>query len=147
MTATQAATAAAIDKHGADWVAPDCQGKNFYDIDPAFQAILRHYMAPDLHAHLEPHLRRLGEIAGGRLDELARAADAHQPVLHTRDRYGRDEDWIEYHPARRAMERIAFEDFGLNRLNHTGACSAGPRRWVPWPSTPSSICSCSPSSG
>ena len=104
----------------ADLIAPDCQGENFYDLDPAFAALLAHYMAPDLHRHLQPHLRRLGELAGGKLDELARLADVHPPVLHARDNRGRDADWIEYHPAYKEMERIAFEEFGLNSLYHRG---------------------------
>ena len=52
---------------------------------------------PDDFARLEPHFDRLGALAGGRLDELARIADKHPPVLHPRDRFGRDEDWIDYH--------------------------------------------------
>ncbi|MEK9754242.1 MAG: hypothetical protein VW338_13695, partial [Rhodospirillaceae bacterium] len=101
---------------GADWVAPDCHGKNFYHLDPAFKGLLKHYLAPDLHAHMEPHFERLGELAGGKLDELSRTADRHPPALHYRDRFGRDEDWIEYHPAYKEMERMAYEDFALNRM-------------------------------
>ncbi len=101
-------------------VAPDCAGQNFYEIDPAFQVLLKHYMSPALHSHLEPHLQRLGEIAGGKLDELARVADIHQPVLHQRDAFGRDADWIEYHPSYREMERIAFDEFGLHAMSHRG---------------------------
>ncbi|HZD24913.1 MAG TPA: acyl-CoA dehydrogenase family protein [Alphaproteobacteria bacterium] len=116
---------------GSDWIAPDCHGLNFYEIDPGFRTLLRHYMAPELHAHLEPHLDRLGAIAGGRLDELSRIADRHQPVLHHRDRFGRDEDWIEYHPAYREMERIAFEDFALNRLTLKEGAFGWPGRMGP----------------
>ena len=107
-------------------IAPDCQGENFYRLDPAFAALLRHYMPADLHTHLEPHLDRLGELAGGELDRLARLADVHLPVLHTRDRWGRDADWIEYHPAYKEMERVAFEDFGLNALYHRGGVLGWP---------------------
>ena len=109
-----------------EMIPPDCQGMNFYDADPAFQALLAHYMADDLHAHLEPHLRRLGEIAGGRLDELARVADRHVPVLHPRDEFGRDADWIEYHPAYREMEKIAFDAFGLHAMSHRGGVLGWP---------------------
>src|SRR5262249_998493 len=35
-----------------------------------------------------------------------------------RDRFGRDEDWIDYHPAYREMEKIAFEDFGMHAMSH-----------------------------
>jgi len=115
-------------------VAPDCRGLNFYEIDPAFRAVLRDHMQADnaaLHAHLDPHLNRLGGLAGGRLDELARLADRHQPQLHFRDAFGRDEDWIEYHPAYKEMERIAFEDFGLNALSHRGGVLGWPDRMGP----------------
>lgn len=110
----------------ADLIAPDCHGENFYDLDPAFAGLLAHYMAPDLHAHLEPHLARLGELAGGKLDDLARMADRHLPVLHSRDRHGRDADWIEYHPSYKEMERVAFEEFGLNSLYHRGGAMGWP---------------------
>ena len=67
---------------------------------------------------LEPHFQRLGELAGGRLDALARAADQHPPVLNARDRFGRDEDWIDYHPSYREMEQIAFGDFQFHAMSH-----------------------------
>jgi alkylation response protein AidB-like acyl-CoA dehydrogenase len=37
-------------------------------------------------------------------------------VLHPRDGYGRDEEWIEYHPAYREMESIAFGKFGMHAM-------------------------------
>ena len=40
--------------------------------------------------HIEPHLDRLGTLAGDHLDQCARLADRHTPVLHHRDRFGRD---------------------------------------------------------
>jgi len=60
----------------------------------------------------------MGELAGGRLDELAREADRHPPQLQTRNRRGEDEERILKHPAYREMERIAFADFGLGALSH-----------------------------
>ena len=57
-------------------------------------------------------------LAGGRLDELARQADKHPPVLHPRDRFGRDEDWIDYHASYREMEQIAFGDFQFHAMSH-----------------------------
>ncbi len=103
---------------GSDFVAPDCRGMNFFRVDRAFHELLSIYMEPQLRASLEPHLDRLGELAGGRLDELAAIADQHPPLLHPRDRFGRDEDWIEYHPAYREMEKIAFAEFGLHAMSH-----------------------------
>ncbi len=105
-------------KIGSDHIAPDCRGMNFYRADGAFRRLLDLYLEPTLRAHLEPHYDRLGELAGGRLDELADLADKHPPVLHPRDRFGRDEECIEYHPAYREMERIAFSDLGLHAMSH-----------------------------
>lgn len=104
--------------HGAHHIAPDVHGQNFYAIDRQFQDLMRLYMEPGLRAQMTPHFGRLGELAGGRLDELAMIADKHPPVLQPRDRFGRDEDWIDYHPAYREMEKIAYEEFGLHAMSH-----------------------------
>ncbi len=104
--------------HQPDNIAPDCRGMNFYEVDRGLRDLLGLYMDPALLEHMAPHFDRLGELAGGRLDELAAIADRHPPVLHARDRFGRDEDWIEYHPAYREMERIAYSDFGLHAASH-----------------------------
>ena len=103
---------------GADLVAPDCRGQNFYRIDRGLRDLLDLYMEPALRTATEAHLDRLGEIAGGRLDQLAEIADKHPPVLHYRDRFGRDEDWVEFHPAYREMERIGFGDFAMHAQGH-----------------------------
>jgi alkylation response protein AidB-like acyl-CoA dehydrogenase len=103
---------------GSDHVAPDCAGMDFFAADRGVQDLLRLYLDADTHAALLPHYQRLGRLAGGRLDELARTADRHPPVLHPRDRFGRDEDWIEYHPAYREMEAIAFGDFQFHAMSH-----------------------------
>ena len=106
--------------NSAEAVAPDCRDINGWEADPGLQALLPSYLSPDLFAHLSPHFHRLGELVGGRLGELAETADKHPPVLHARDRRGRSEDWIEYHPAYREMENIAFTEFGLHALSHRG---------------------------
>jgi alkylation response protein AidB-like acyl-CoA dehydrogenase len=99
-------------------VAPDCAGLDFFALDLGLQQLLALYLPSPLHQHLLPHFHLLGVLAGGRLDELARMADRHPPILHARDRQGRDEDWIEYHPAYREMEQIAFSDFQLHAMSH-----------------------------
>src|SRR5208282_5960116 len=116
----------ASDHTAAALVAPDCRGMNFYRIDRGLRDLLDLHMEPRLRAAMEPHLERLGELAGGRLDELAEAADKHPPVLHARDRFGRDEDWIEYHPAYREMEKIAFGELGLHAMSHRGGVLGWP---------------------
>jgi len=107
-------------RRGPDSIAPDCAGQNFYAVDRALRDLLALYLAPDDFQRLEPHFNRLGALAGGRLDELARIADKHPPVLNARDRFGRDEDWIDYHSSYREMERIAFGDFQFHAMSHRG---------------------------
>ena len=111
---------------GSDHVAPDCRGTNLYRADHGFRALLPLYMPDELRRHLEPHFDAMGELAGGRLDELAATADRNPPVLHARDRFGRDEDWIEYHPAYREMEDIAFHRFGMHAMSHRGGVLGWP---------------------
>jgi alkylation response protein AidB-like acyl-CoA dehydrogenase len=98
-------------------LAPDTSGMNFYRADPALTDLLRIHVPDALFRHIEPHLDRLGALAGGHLDECARLADRHVPVLHQRDRFGRDAQWIEYHPAYRELERAAFGEFGIHAMS------------------------------
>ena len=99
-------------------IAPDTTGLNFFRADPSLADLLRIYLSPALYRHIEPHLDRLGALAGGPLDEWARLADRHPPVLHHRDRFGRDAQWIEYHPAYRELERVAYGEFGIHAMSH-----------------------------
>jgi alkylation response protein AidB-like acyl-CoA dehydrogenase len=101
-----------------DRIAPDCAGMDFHAADRGLRDLLAIYLPGPVLDRLTPHFQRLGQLAGGRLDELARIADRHAPVLHVRDRFGRDEDWIEYHPAYREMEQIAFGDFQFHAMSH-----------------------------
>ena len=98
-------------------LAPDTTGMNFYRADPALTDLLRLHLPDATFRHIEPHLDRLGAMAGGHLDECARLADRHTPVLHQRDKFGRDEQWIEYHPAYRELERAAFGEFGIHAMS------------------------------
>jgi acyl-CoA dehydrogenase len=108
-----------IDADGqrASLLAPDTSGMNFYRADPSLADLLRIHLPGALFRHIEPHLDRLGVLAGGHLDECARLADRHAPVLHQRDRFGRDVQWIEYHPAYRELERVAFGEFGIHAMS------------------------------
>ena len=98
-------------------LAPDTSGMNFYRADPSLADLLRIHLPEKLFHHIDPHLDRLGGLAGGHLDECARLADRHVPVLHQRDRFGRDVQWIEYHPAYRELERAAFGEFGIHAMS------------------------------
>jgi acyl-CoA dehydrogenase len=102
----------------ADLIAPDTSGMNLYRADPALRDLLRIHLPEDLFRHIEPHLDRLGTLVGGPLDQAGRMADRHVPVLHQRDRFGRDVQRIEYHPAYRELERAAFGEFGIHAMSH-----------------------------
>src|SRR6516165_5244707 len=107
---------------GPAYLASDCSEHNFYAIDRGLRDLLPLYLAPRDFRALEPHFDRLGMLAGDKLDELARAADKHPPVLHPRDRFGRDEDFIDYHGSYREMETIAFGDFQFHAMSHRAGC-------------------------
>ena len=62
-------------RRGADHIAPDCAGQNFYACDRGLRDLLPLYLSSQDFARLGPHFDRLGQLAGGRLDELARIAD------------------------------------------------------------------------
>lgn len=97
---------------------PDSRGINLWRADPDLKQLARLYLDDGLAAHLEPHLERLGGLAGGELDELAGVADHNPPVLKARTRRGEDAQSIDYHPAYRQLEQVAFGDYGLAALSH-----------------------------
>jgi alkylation response protein AidB-like acyl-CoA dehydrogenase len=97
---------------------PDSRGINLWQADPDLKRLARLYLEDGLAAHLEPHLERLGGLAGGVLDELASIADHNPPVLRARTRRGEDAQSIDYHPAYRELEQVAFGDYGLAALSH-----------------------------
>ncbi|NEW85992.1 DNA alkylation response protein [Rhodopseudomonas sp. WA056] len=114
----QAAAPAAKPGNAANLIAPDTTGLNFYRADPSLADLLRIHLPKALVDHIEPHLDALGALAGGRLDECARLADRHTPILHQRDRFGCDAQYVEYHPAYRELENAAFGTFGIHALSH-----------------------------
>jgi alkylation response protein AidB-like acyl-CoA dehydrogenase len=112
----------------ANLIAPDTSGMNFYRADPALADLLRIHLPEDLFNHIEPYLDRLGGLVGGPLDEAGRMADKHGPVLHQRDKFGQDVQWVEYHPAYRELENAAFGEFGIHAMSHRKGIMG-------WPST------------
>ncbi|MCB1511817.1 MAG: acyl-CoA dehydrogenase family protein, partial [Hyphomicrobiaceae bacterium] len=102
----------------SEHVAPSCRGLNFFDIDTSVKSLLPLYMDAGLLAHLTPHMQELGGLGGGRLGTLSDLAERHTPILHHRDPFGRDEEWVESHPAYREMEGLAFGRFGMHAMTH-----------------------------
>jgi alkylation response protein AidB-like acyl-CoA dehydrogenase len=107
---------------------PTTRGMNFFLADPNLQFVCASVMRPDDLARARPHLVAMGETAGGELDALAAVADRHPPTLRTHDERGRRVDEIVRHPAYEAMERIAFERFGLAAMSHRDGVLGWPGR-------------------
>jgi alkylation response protein AidB-like acyl-CoA dehydrogenase len=107
---------------------PTTRGTNFYLADPNLEFVCAGVMAPADFARARPHLLAMGEVAGGELDALAAVADRHPPTLRTHDERGRRVDEVVRHPAYEAMERIAFERFGLAALSHREGVLGWPGR-------------------
>ncbi len=105
-------------RNASDAIAPDTTGLNFFRADPSLVDLLQIHLPQKFVDHITPHLDRLGALAGDHLDSCARLADRHPPVLHPRDRFGRDVQWIEYHPAYRELENAAYGQFGIHAMSH-----------------------------
>jgi alkylation response protein AidB-like acyl-CoA dehydrogenase len=100
---------------------PETRGANFFEKDRSLRDLLTLYLPEAERRHLEPHFARLGALVGDRLDDLAAASDRNPPVLHPRDRQGRDVGHIEKHPAYRELERLAFSEFEMAAMSHRPA--------------------------
>lgn len=99
-------------------IAPDTKGQSFFLNDPTLQNLARLYLDDALCEAIWPQLEELGSRAANDLDDHAMLANRHPPILHQRDKYGQDRQWIEYHASYRALEQAAFGDFGLHAMSH-----------------------------
>jgi len=102
-------------------VQSETRDTDFYLADRSLRQLLGLYAPSQQREHLEPQLHRLGALIGDRLDDLAHASDRQPPVLHHRDRQGRDRQSILKHPDYREMERLAFGEFELAAMSHRPA--------------------------
>jgi alkylation response protein AidB-like acyl-CoA dehydrogenase len=66
----------------------------------------RHFAESDLQAYQE-NLVQLGNLAATTMDELSQQADKTSPKLKKRDKFGKDVDKIEFHPAYWGLMDIA----------------------------------------
>ena len=110
---------------------PDRAGGNAFLDDPELEALLGIYMAPELLAHLRPHLCQLGEQVAGPLDELAHLADQNPPTLQHRSRAGLDLQRVLKHPAYVEMEKLAFGTYGLAAMSHRAGVLGWPTPMPP----------------
>ena len=97
---------------------PDRGHVNNYLEDTELQQLLALYLPADLYAHLQPYFERMGELAGGAVDDWALEADRNPPTLEMRSRSGKEVQRIVKHPAYVEMEKVAYQQFGLAAISH-----------------------------
>jgi acyl-CoA dehydrogenase len=82
---------------------------NQYDDDAALRSYLRHRLPADVLAEIDPELRELGALSGGRLHRLQLADRLNEPRLTQWSAWGERVDEIELTAVWREAERIAAE--------------------------------------
>src|SRR5687767_3133052 len=91
-----------------DSLIPDAPTQSYWEASPDFRALCRRKLADSAFAWAEPQLAAMGETAAREVAPLAAIADREQPRLVTHDARGERISRVEYHPAYREMERIAY---------------------------------------
>ena len=104
--------------HESSAIPPDTTGQNFYTNDRTLQNLAGIYLDDKVRKVLSAQLEDLGFRAANDLDQHAMQANRHVPVLHHRDKFGRDRQWIEYHPSYHALEQAAFGEYGMHAMSH-----------------------------
>ncbi len=87
---------------------PDSPTTSYWDASPDFRALCKRKLDDAAYAWAEPQLATMGERAAKEVAPLAQIADREQPRLVTHDPRGERVSIVEYHPAYREMERIAY---------------------------------------
>lgn len=105
---------------------PDISGINFYTADPDLSYHMRQSLSTEDFERAQGILSRMGEVASQRMDEFARVADRHGPVLIQYDKRGQRVDEVVFHPAYHELEHIAYQDFAIAACTHRGGALGWP---------------------
>lgn len=97
---------------------PTTRGLNFYLVDDNLELVCSTVMDAATLDRARTHLVAMGDVAGKALDAWAEQADRNPPQLRAFDACGTRVDEIVRHPAYVAMERLAFEGWGLAAMSH-----------------------------
>ncbi len=89
------------------WI-PEPPHISYWAASPHFQRLCRRRLGDAAWRRAEPRLASMGERAALEVAPLAAIADRERPRLITHDERGNRINRIEYHPAYREMERIAY---------------------------------------
>ncbi len=85
---------------------------NQYDEDRVLRSYLRRVLPPAALAEIEPALREMGDLAGGRLYQMQLADRLNEPTLTQWDAWGHRIDHIEITPLWKEAEKLAAQ-FGI----------------------------------
>ena len=102
---------------------------SYWDASPHFRSLCRRKLDAAAWAWAEPQLREMGAVAAAEVAPLAAIADRESPRLVTHDERGNRVDRVDYHPAYRAMERIASAS-GMLSMKYTPHEHAGAAPFV-----------------
>jgi acyl-CoA dehydrogenase len=97
---------------------PELPDVSYWEASPHFRALCRRRLNDAAYAFAEPRLIAMGRDAAAIVAPLAAIADQQSPRLVTHDPQGRRIDRVDYHPAYREMERIAYGS-GMIALNYS----------------------------
>lgn len=81
---------------------------NFFSAEPALDPLLARLLPEKTWQWLRPQLVSMGAAAARDVPPLAAAADRYPPRLVSHDAFGARIDRVEYHPAYRELEKIAY---------------------------------------
>ncbi len=98
---------------------PESPSISFWDASPALRDVCKRKLTAQSYAAAEPFFIDMGRRASAEVAPLAQIADREPPRLLTHDSDGCRINRIEYHPAYRDMERIAYGS-GMIAMNYTG---------------------------
>jgi len=87
---------------------PEPPRSSYWDASPHFRKLCRRKLSDAGWEWAEPQLRSMGERAALEVAPLAQTADRFSPRLITHDERGNRVTRVEYHPAYREMQRIAY---------------------------------------
>lgn len=92
---------------------PGLDRTSFWERDPVLRRALRRALPHDVWTEQEPTFAALGADAADRIERLAVLTDREQPRLVPRDPAGNAVYAVEYHPAYREVEALAYGKYRL----------------------------------
>ena len=114
---------AAVPRQRAPEGVPESRGLNLFEADPSYLGLLQLHLEPKLFAHLSPHFRELGALAGADLDEWALESDRNPPELKGQN--------VQKSRPYKQLEEVAFGKYGLAAMSHRGGVLGWPAPMPP----------------